>query len=98
VNLSDVAGYGHQVGQPPTDNRGLEKRYLESLISSSWWFDSITRNQIGSRSLLVRISPCHGDGTSSILVETAKHYSLIAQLVEQQTVDLSVRSIDTYKY
>ena len=24
-----------------------------------------------SRSLLVRISPCHGDGTSSILVETA---------------------------
>jgi hypothetical protein len=27
--------------------RGLEKRYLESLISSSWWFDSITRNQTG---------------------------------------------------
>ena len=32
-----------------------------TLTSSLW-----------SRSLLVRISPCHGDGTSSILVETAK--------------------------
>jgi hypothetical protein len=72
VNLSDVAGYGHQVGQPPTNNRGIEKRHLESLISSSSWFDSGSRNQIRSRSLLVRISPCHGDGTSSILVETAR--------------------------
>ena len=26
-------------------NSGLEKRYLRSLISSSWWFDSITRIQ-----------------------------------------------------
>ncbi len=33
-------------------NRGMEKRHLRSLISSSRWFESITRNQIcGSSSV-----------------------------------------------
>ena len=35
-----------QLQSPPPNYRGLEKRYLRSLISSSRWFESSIRNQI----------------------------------------------------
>jgi hypothetical protein len=38
------------------------------------WFESNLHLQVWSRSLAVRISPCHGDGMGSIPVETAKFW------------------------
>ena len=52
--------------------RGIEKQYLEGLISPSSWCDSRSRNQIRSYSISVSIPHCHCGETGSIPVGTAK--------------------------